>query len=125
VETYLRQATVVVTPIRFGGGTRIKILEAMAHRKAVISTRVGAEGIEGESGKHFLLADNANAFAGACRLLVQDRLLRERLGEEGHRLVRERYAWDQIERQVERLITMTRQGLTSSRERAPVPGGKQ
>jgi sugar transferase (PEP-CTERM/EpsH1 system associated) len=100
VEDYLNQASVVVAPIRFGGGTRIKILEAMAHHKAVVSTTVGAEGIRGEPGKHFLAANDDESFAEACALLLRNPTLRERIGAEGYSLVRTHYTWDRIEGQV-------------------------
>lgn len=97
VAEYLRSASAVVVPIRFGGGTRIKILEALAHRKAVVSTTKGAEGIEVRSGKHLLLADSPEDFAKACTQLLKDGRLRRRLGEEGFNLVRDRYQWKRIE----------------------------
>jgi len=105
VASYFSGATVVVAPIRFGGGTRIKILEAMAQRKAVVSTTIGAEGIEGQSGKHFILADAPAAFADACLSLLRNSDLRERLGNEAYCLVRDQYQWSQIERQVQRIVT--------------------
>jgi polysaccharide biosynthesis protein PslH len=117
VGSYLREATVVVAPIRFGGGTRMRILEAMAHRKAVVSTTIGAEGIDGQSGKHFILADAPVAFADACLTLLRNSDLRERLGNEAHRLVEERYDWSQIERQVQRIVTYD-VGLLAQEEKA-------
>jgi glycosyltransferase involved in cell wall biosynthesis len=98
VADYLRSASVVVVPIRFGGGTRIKILEAFAYRRAVVSTTKGAEGLEVQSGKHLLLADSPEDLATACKQLLRDAQLRERLGEEGFRLVQDRYQWTRIER---------------------------
>ena len=97
VAEYLRRASVVVVPIRFGGGTRIKILEALAHRRAVVSTTTGAEGIEVRTGKHLLLADSPEDFAKACTQLLKDSGLRSRLSEEGFNLVRDRYQWKRIE----------------------------
>jgi glycosyltransferase involved in cell wall biosynthesis len=104
VADYLRSASAVVVPIRFGGGTRIKILEALAHGKAVVSTTVGAEGIEVESGKHLLLADSPEDLAKACALLLKDSGLRSRLGEQGFCLVQDRYQWKSIERTVEEIV---------------------
>jgi glycosyltransferase involved in cell wall biosynthesis len=105
LSSYFNKATVAVAPIRFGGGTRIKILEAMAHRKAVVSTTIGAEGIDGRSGKHFILADAPAAFAEACLTLLRNSDVRERLGNEAQRLVEEQYDWSQIERQIQRIVT--------------------
>lgn len=104
VESYLREAAVFVAPIRFGGGTRIKILEAMAHGKAVVSTTVGAEGLEVESGKHLLLADSPAAFAESCLLLLNDAVLRARISEEGHSLMNRQYTWNRIEGHVEDIV---------------------
>lgn len=105
VTKYLLEASVVVAPIRFGGGTRIKILEAFAHGKAVVSTTPGAEGIEVQSGKHLLLADSPEEFAESCALLLKNRDLRSQLGEQGRALVRERYQWTKIESMIADLVS--------------------
>ena len=72
VAEYLRDATVVVVPLRIGGGTRLKIFEAMAMGKAVISTSIGAEGLDVESGRDLMLADDAASIAQAINLLLRD-----------------------------------------------------
>jgi glycosyltransferase involved in cell wall biosynthesis len=97
VADYLCAASVVVVPIRFGGGTRIKILEALAHRKAVVSTTKGAEGIDVQPGKHLLLADSPEDLGNACKRLLRDAALRKRLGDGGFRLIQDRYQWKAIE----------------------------
>jgi glycosyltransferase involved in cell wall biosynthesis len=104
VADYLRSASVVVVPIRFGGGTRIKILEALAYGKAVVSTTKGAEGIDVESNKHLLLADSPEDLARACTRLLKDTALRKRLGEDGHRLIQDRYQWKDIERMTRDIV---------------------
>ena len=104
VEPYLERAAVVVAPIRFGGGTRIKILEAMAHRRPVVSTTVGAEGLEVEAGRHLLLADQPRAFAEACLRLLREPALGARLTAEGYELVRRQYDWRLIERRVQEIV---------------------
>jgi glycosyltransferase involved in cell wall biosynthesis len=114
IAPYLDGASVVVAPIRFGGGTRIKILEALAYRKAVVSTTIGAEGIHVESGKHLLLADFPEDFARACTLLLKDAGFRNRLGEEGFSLVRNDYQWDRIEQIVRQIVSGT--AMDSTRE---------
>jgi polysaccharide biosynthesis protein PslH len=105
VGPYYRQAAVVVAPIRFGGGTRIKILEALGHRKAVVSTTLGAEGLDVQHGKHLLIADTPAGFAQACASLLRDSAARRRLGEGGFALVQEQYQWSSIERRVQELAT--------------------
>jgi glycosyltransferase involved in cell wall biosynthesis len=65
-------ADVAVVPVRAGGGTRIKLLEAFAHRVPVVATKLGAEGIDAADGEHLSLADDAEAFAGACLEVKQN-----------------------------------------------------
>jgi glycosyltransferase involved in cell wall biosynthesis len=78
VTDYLRDATVVVVPLRIGGGTRLKIYEAMAMGKALVSTSIGAEGLSFQNGRDLLLADDASAFAEAILLLLRDAQARRR-----------------------------------------------
>jgi glycosyltransferase involved in cell wall biosynthesis len=78
VTDYLRDATVVVVPLRIGGGTRLKIYEAMAMGKALVSTTIGAEGLSFQNGRDLLLADDASAFAEAIVLLLRDAQARRR-----------------------------------------------
>lgn len=78
VTEYLRDATVVVVPLRVGAGTRLKIFEAMATGKAVVSTSVGAEGLAVDNGRDLILADDPNSFAEATILLLRDESLRRR-----------------------------------------------
>ena len=104
VRRYLGQASVVVVPMRAGGGTRIKVLEAMAMGKAVVSTTLGAEGLDVEHGKHLLLADDATDFAQAVVDLVRDRSQRMALGLEARRLVEAKYSWDTQARRLELIV---------------------
>jgi glycosyltransferase involved in cell wall biosynthesis len=80
----LRRADVAVVPIRFGSGTRIKILEAFAHRIPVVSTTIGAEGLDVEHGRELLLADDPEEFASACVRALVEPALRARLAAAGH-----------------------------------------
>jgi len=104
VEPYLRQCAVVVTPIRFGGGTRLKILEAMAHGRPVVSTSVGAEGLDLEAGRHLLIADDPTGFANACVVLVQDPAMQGALTSAAYELVVTRYDWREIERRIQAIV---------------------
>jgi glycosyltransferase involved in cell wall biosynthesis len=79
VTDYLRDATVVVVPLRIGGGTRLKIYEAMAMGKALVSTSIGAEGLTFENGRDLLLADDASSFGDAILLLLRDAQVRRRI----------------------------------------------
>jgi glycosyltransferase involved in cell wall biosynthesis len=79
IEAELRTADVVVVPVRFGGGTRLKVLEAWAHRIPVVSTTVGASGLGARDGEHLLVADEPEAFAAACVKALVDGDLRRGL----------------------------------------------
>jgi glycosyltransferase involved in cell wall biosynthesis len=79
MEPELARADIAVVPIRYGSGTRLKILESFAHRVPVVSTSIGAEGLRVEDGVHLLLADNPDAFAAACERLLTEPDLRKRL----------------------------------------------
>ena len=85
-------ADVALAPIRAGGGTRIKILEAFAARVPVVATALGAEGLAVAGGEHLLLAEDTAELAAACRRLADDPALSRRLAAEALARVRERYA---------------------------------
>lgn len=88
---YLRDADVVVVPLRVGGGTRIKILEAFAHRVPVVATSIGAEGLDVEPGRHLELADDPDAIAQRCVALLTSPATRERLAGNAYQLYENRY----------------------------------
>jgi polysaccharide biosynthesis protein PslH len=96
VRPYVRRARVMVVPLRIGGGSRLKILEALALGRVVVSTTIGAEGLEVTHGLHLLLADGPREFAGAVLRVMQDRDLAQALAAAGRALVEERYGWDPI-----------------------------
>lgn len=100
----LARATVAVVPVRYGGGTRVKILESFAHRVPVVSTPLGAEGLEVEDGVHLLLADGPENFAAATVRLLRDAALRVRLTEAAEALYLERYEGRVAEEGVRRLF---------------------
>jgi polysaccharide biosynthesis protein PslH len=93
VRPYLARSQVVVAPLHFGGGTRIKILEAFSMSRAVVSTTVGCEGLYVKDGRHLLVADEPDHFADQVSTLLRDPSLRETLGRAGRRLVEDRYDW--------------------------------
>jgi glycosyltransferase involved in cell wall biosynthesis len=98
VRSHLADASVAVVPLRVGGGTRIKILEALAAARPVVSTSVGAEGLGLRDGEHLLVADDPEAFARAVARLLGDASLRRRLAVAGRGLVVERFAWSSLGR---------------------------
>ncbi|HEX2387224.1 MAG TPA: glycosyltransferase family 4 protein, partial [Candidatus Binatia bacterium] len=101
VRPYIAEAAVYVVPLRLGGGTRIKIFEALAMGKAVVSTRIGAEGLPVVSGEHFIEADEPEDFARAVVALIREPERRKRLELAGRMLVEERYSWRQAAREFE------------------------
>ena len=93
---YLEKAKIVVAPLRFSAGIQNKILEAMALRKAVVTTTKGARGIGGKDGEHFLVADEPEDMAGKILKLLGNQNLRKEIGENARKLVETTYRWDII-----------------------------
>ncbi|HJQ69739.1 MAG TPA: glycosyltransferase family 4 protein [Blastocatellia bacterium] len=106
VIDHLREAAVFVVPLRIGGGTRLKIYEAMAMGKAVVSTSVGAEGLDVEDGRDIMLADTSPAFADSIIKLLCDRQARERLECAAARLAA-RFDWSVIADRFEQVLADT------------------
>jgi polysaccharide biosynthesis protein PslH len=105
VGPHLERASVVVVPIRAGGGTRLKVLEAMASGCAIVSTSVGCEGLEVTAGHHLAVADSSAEFAREVVRLIHTPSAREKLGRSGRELVQERYAWSGIATRLEGLYS--------------------
>jgi polysaccharide biosynthesis protein PslH len=93
VRPWVSRAAVYVVPLRVGGGTRLKVVDAMAQGKAIVSTTVGAEGVEGEDGRHFLLRDDPQSFADTVVELLRDPARRRQLGSDARDRAVERYSW--------------------------------
>jgi glycosyltransferase involved in cell wall biosynthesis len=93
LRPHIARAAAVIAPLRIGGGTRLKILEAMAMGKAVVSTSLGAEGIDVVAGRDLLIADDAEAFADRLAQVLEDDALADRLGASARRLVEARHGW--------------------------------
>jgi glycosyltransferase involved in cell wall biosynthesis len=96
MRPHFEEAALVIVPLRAGSGTRLKILEAMAMERAVVSTTVGAEGLNSERGRHLLLADDPEAFASAILKLLGDPALCAELGRAGRELIQGRYDWKHL-----------------------------
>jgi glycosyltransferase involved in cell wall biosynthesis len=101
VRPYIAEAALYVVPLRVGGGTRLKILEALAMGKAVVSTTIGAEGLPLVPGAHFVRADDPRDFARAILDLLRDPGRRKMLGSAGRQLVEQRHSWPQVIREFE------------------------
>jgi glycosyltransferase involved in cell wall biosynthesis len=104
VRPAVAQACVCVVPLLTGGGTRLKILEAMALGTPVVSTSRGTEGLEVTPGEEILVADEPAEFAEAVLRLLGDERLRCRLAANGRRLVREKYGWGRIGEELDQFL---------------------
>jgi glycosyltransferase involved in cell wall biosynthesis len=102
---YIAQAAVYVAPLRMGGGTRFKLLEAMALARPVVSTRLGAEGFAVTHDRELLLADGPEALAEACLRVLTQGDLAVRLGQAGRKFVRANHDWAVVVPRLELLYT--------------------
>ncbi len=109
VRPYYWQAAVCVVPLRSGGGTRLKILEALAAGCAVVATSIGAEGLELTPGDEIEIADTPEALAAAVLRLLADHEARERLARQGCAAVRRRYDWNVIAPRMEEAYRLARE----------------
>ncbi len=118
VRPYIREAAVYVVPMRVGGGTRFKVLEAMASGKALVSTTLGVEGIPVEAGRHLLIADTPEQFAASVVSVLKDQRaqgeLAAQLGREARAFVASHYSWEQIIPRMEDVYRRLRPELTDS-----------
>lgn len=103
VRPYVQHASVVVVPLRVGGGTRLKILEALAMSKPLVSTTVGAEGIEAVPDRDLVIADRPEEFSAEVVSLLSQTERRLALGKAGYRLVRHQYNWERIVEDLEKI----------------------
>ncbi len=92
----MEKAAAYVVPLRIGGGTRLKIYEAMAMEKPIVSTTIGAEGLPLKHGSELLLADTPESFAACILKLLNDPELARSLGSHAARTVRERFGWQDV-----------------------------
>jgi polysaccharide biosynthesis protein PslH len=110
VRPYIDRAGVYIVPLRIGGGTRIKIFEAMAMAKPVVSTTIGAEGLPVTGGENLILADDAPRFASEVVRLLKDAPERRRIGERARRLVVDHFTWDVAARRFDEICETVRSG---------------
>ena len=96
VRPFIEQARCYIVPIRIGGGTRLKIFEAMAMGRPVVSTTIGAEGLPVADGTDLVLADTPETFAAAVVRILKDDDLAGRLGAQAAATVRDRFGWDRV-----------------------------
>jgi glycosyltransferase involved in cell wall biosynthesis len=96
VRPYIQNAAVIIVPLRYGSGTRLKILEAWAMGKAIVSTTLGAEGLPVKHGENILLADQPNDFATAVSTILHDTATKLKLELSGRKLVENRFSWKSV-----------------------------
>ena len=103
IRPFLWQASICIFPLRKGGGFRNKIAEAMAVGKPVITTTMGAEGLEVVPGKHCVIADRPKEFAGSIIELLKDQQLMDNLGDSARKFMVKHYSWENVAAQFESL----------------------
>jgi glycosyltransferase involved in cell wall biosynthesis len=96
IRSWLGRGSVFVCPILDGGGTRLKILDAMAMAKPIVSTTIGSEGLRVTDGENILVADSPQEFAGKVKLLLENGDLRQKLGRAARTFVEREYSWERI-----------------------------
>ena len=107
VRPYTLKSKVFVVPLRIGGGTRLKILEALSMERAVVTTSIGAEGLNVSDGQHLLIADNPKDFAQSIIAFLLDDKMRTKLGTYGRALVEREYEWSVIGKKMNRIYRET------------------
>jgi glycosyltransferase involved in cell wall biosynthesis len=112
IRPYVDEASVYIVPLRIGSGTRIKIFEAMAMGKAVVSTSIGAEGLPVQHGRDILLADTPAEFAARTLELLKGPGMRQQIGGAARSLVESHYGWDKVTDVVEKALLQ----VTKTRE---------
>lgn len=105
IRPFLWGAAVSIVPLRIGSGTRLKIYESMAARVPVVSTTVGAEGLEVHPPADIRIADHPAEFARECLDLLENESARAAIAASAHHLVDSRFSWDQVSRRMEELLT--------------------
>lgn len=96
VRPFMEEAGAYIVPIRIGGGTRLKIYEAMAMEKPIVSTTVGAEGLPVKNGEELILADTPEAFSDALVRVLTNENVAQEFGARAARVVREQFGWDKV-----------------------------
>ena len=127
VRPAIAEGAVYVVPLRAGGGTRLKVFEALAMSRAVVSTTVGTEGLGIEPGRHYVRADEPRDFAAAVVSLLRQPERRHQLGTAGRHLVETCYSWATIgrafEQRCEEVVAEHAHSRTSADRRAHLPRG--
>ena len=103
IRPVVAESAVYIVPLRIGGGTRLKILDALSMSKAIVSTAIGCEGLEVTDGQDIVVADDAGSLARAIVLLLRDPERARRMGQAGRALVERRYEWNVLSEVLDRV----------------------
>lgn len=118
IRPYVHRGSIYIVPLRVGSGTRLKIFEAMAMGKAVVSTSIGAEGLPVRPGRDIMIGDTPNEFASAVIDILQDPVRRTDLGRAAHDLVSQQHSWDLVGQRFESALeALVKIGTQETRER--------
>jgi sugar transferase (PEP-CTERM/EpsH1 system associated) len=127
VRPYLAGAAAVVTPIRIGSGTRLKVLEALAMARPLVSTSLACEGLDLQPGRHLLVADDPSRFADAVVRVLEDRAMADRIGAAGRQDMEARFGWNAITAQLEafhdRVLEIKRAFRSNVRQKVAISSG--
>ncbi len=93
-KEFIMKSDICIAPLRYGSGTRLKILEYMAMGKPIISTSKGAEGIDYTENKNIIIEDDFDAFSEKIRIVLDDKRLRDDLGKNAMDLIKQKYNWE-------------------------------
>jgi glycosyltransferase involved in cell wall biosynthesis len=104
LRPHVSEAAVSIVPLRVGGGTRLKIVEAMAMGKAIVSTTRGAEGIQVKTEEDILLADTPQSFADAVCRVIDQPALGQKLGAAARAVAEKKYSWAAVADDLERFM---------------------
>ncbi len=120
VRPYVYRSSVYVVPLRMGGGTRLKVLEAMAMKKPIVTTSIGCEGIEIVNGNSAIIADEPQEFANSVVQLLRNETLRKKITDNGYEIMRTQYDWKIIGEQVQTLYqTLCSKQTRNIKQRIP------
>lgn len=119
IRPYVYDAACYVVPLRVGGGTRLKILDAWAMGKTVVSTSIGCEGLEAVDGENIIIRDDPTEFASAVSAVLRDPALRDRIGRNARSTAERIYSWNVIDVEMFRAYELVRSGTVGLQQLPP------
>ncbi|MAY83230.1 MAG: glycosyl transferase [Flavobacteriales bacterium] len=104
IDQYLRKSRVFIAPLRFGSGMKVKVLEGMYRGLPMVTTEVGAEGLEVKNEQHMIITDDATEYAKSCIRLIEDKDLWMRLSESSRKLASDKYTWEPLFKEMDEAL---------------------